>query len=253
VKTIKKLVDRMAVILPFEEDFYREHGFAVGYVGHPLVDTVRASMSRPDFLRSIKVAPDSTVIGLLPGSRKGEVAAMLPVFLACAALLREQVEKPVFVLPMAPTLAKDDLMAAGLAEAGIEVRVIREKRYDLMAACDVVMAASGTVSLELAILNVPMVIAYRLSPLTYLLGKLLVKVRYASLVNLVAGREVVPELLQDQATPERIAKTVLEVLNDKASRAKMLAGLAEVCGSLGEPGASDRAARMALAFVCEGI
>ena len=130
----------------------------------------------------------------------------------------------------------------------MEVRVIRENRYELMAACNAVMAASGTVSLELAILDVPMVISYRVSPLTYFLGRRLIKVRYASLVNLVAGREVVPELLQDEAVPEKIATATVRLVADQAERALMLTGLAEVRERLGGAGASARAARLALSL-----
>ncbi len=246
VKTIKKLVDRMAVILPFEKDFYQKRGMEVEYVGHPLMDTVHAARPRAEFLQSLGIAPDSQVIGILPGSRKREIAGMLPVFLAAAKLMQAQLVEPVFLLPLAPTLSEDDLLAHGLAEAGVEVRVIRENRYELMAACDAVMAASGTVSLELAILDVPMVVSYRVSPLTYFLGRRLIKVQYASLVNLVAGREVVPELLQDEAVPERIADATVRLVANQAERIRMLEGLAEVRERLGGAGASARTARLAL-------
>ena len=247
VKTIKKLVDRMGVILPFEQEFYRKFGMNVDFVGHPLMDAVQPTRSREDFLHSLGIAPESTVIGILPGSRKREIAGMLPVFLAAAKRMQEQMRpKPVFVLPLAPTLSEEDLLANGLADAGVEVRVVRENRYDLMGACSAVMAASGTVSLELAILNVPMVISYRVSPLTYFLGRRLIKVQYASLVNLVADREVVPELLQDEAVPEKIADATMRLIENQAERTRMLAGLAEVRERLGGPGASERSARLAL-------
>ena len=247
VKTIKKLVDRMGVILPFEQEFYRKFGMNVDFVGHPLMDAVQPTRSREDFLHSLGIAPESTVIGILPGSRKREIAGMLPVFLAAAKRMQEQMTpKPVFVLPLAPTLSEEDLLANGLAEAGVKVRVVRENRYDLMGACSAVMAASGTVSLELAILNVPMVISYRVSPLTYFLGRRLIKVQYASLVNLVADREVVPELLQDEAVPEKIAQATMRLIENQAERTRMLAGLAEVRERLGGPGASERSARLAL-------
>ena len=247
VKTIKKLVDRMGVILPFEQEFYRKFGMNVDFVGHPLMDAVQPTRSREDFLHSLGIAPESTVIGILPGSRKREIAGMLPVFLAAAKRMQEQMTpKPVFVLPLAPTLSEEDLLANGLADAGVEVRVVRENRYDLMGACSAVMAASGTVSLELAILNVPMVISYRVSPLTYFLGRRLIKVQYASLVNLVADREVVPELLQDEAVPEKIAQATMRLIENQAERTRMLAGLAEVRERLGGPGASERSARLAL-------
>lgn len=249
VKTIKKLVDRMAVILPFEQEFYRKRGMAVDFVGHPLMDSVRTTRTREDFLQSLGIAPESTVIGILPGSRKREIAGMLPIFLQAAKRMQEQLVKPVFVLPLAPTLCEDDLMANGLAGAGVEVKVIRENRYDLMAACGAVMAASGTVSLELAILNVPMVISYRVSPLTYFLGRRLIKVQYASLVNLVAGREVVPELLQDDAVPGKIAGATVRLVSNQTERTLHLNGLAEVREKLGGAGASAKAAELALATI----
>lgn len=248
VKTIKKLVDRLAVILPFEKEFYQKRGMKVEYVGHPLMDTVRAARPRAEYLASLGIAPESTVIGILPGSRRREIAAMLPTFLAAAKLMEEQLGKVAFLLPLAPTLSEADLLANGLAEAGVEVRVIRENRYELMAACDAVMAASGTVSLELAILDVPMVVSYKVSPLTYFLGRRLIKVQYASLVNLVAGREVVPELLQDEAVPDKIAAAAMRLVAGQTGRARMLAGLAEVRERLGSPGASVRAARLALSL-----
>lgn len=249
VKTIKKLVDRMAVILPFEQEFYRKRGMAVDFVGHPLMDSVRTTRTREDFLQSLGIAPESTVIGILPGSRKREIAGMLPIFLQAAKHMKDQLVKPVFLLPLAPTLCEDDLMANGLAEAGVEVKVIREDRYDLMAACEAVMAASGTVSLELAILNVPMVISYRVSPLTYFLGRRLIKVQYASLVNLVAGREVVPELLQDDAVPGKIAGATVRLVSNQTERTLHLNGLAEVREKLGGAGASAKAAELALATI----
>ena len=251
VKTIKKLVDRMAVILPFEQEFYRKRGMAVDFVGHPLMDSVRTTRTREDFLQSLGIAPESTVIGILPGSRKREIAGMLPIFLQAAKHMKDQLVKPVFLLPLAPTLCEDDLMANGLAEAGVEVKVIREDRYDLMAACEAVMAASGTVSLELAILNVPMVISYRVSPLTYFLGRRLIKVQYASLVNLVAGREVVPELLQDDAVPGKIAGATVRLVSNQTERTLHLNGLAEVREKLGGAGASAKAAELALATIRE--
>lgn len=246
VKTIKKLVDLLAVILPFEKEFYKKHGLEVDFVGHPLLDSVQTTRTRSDFLQDLGLDPESNLIGILPGSRRREIAVMLPLFLEAAKLLREQLTKPVFVLPLAPTLSEDDLLAHGLAEAGVEVLVLYENRYEVMAACNAVMAASGTVSLELAILNVPMVVSYRVSPLTYFLGRRLIKVKYASLVNLVADREVVPELLQDEASPEKIAKATMRLVVNQTERARLLAGLAEVRQRLGGTGASTRAARLAL-------
>jgi lipid-A-disaccharide synthase len=247
VKKIKRLVDRMAVILPFEKDFYQRRGMAVDFVGHPLLDVVKAKSSRATFLggQGIEMA-GQRIVGLLPGSRRKEVATMLPVFIAAAVLLEKKLGRTTFLLPVAPTLTEADLAGCGLEGCGLDIRLIRGDRYELMAACDVVVAASGTVTLELAILKVPMIVSYRVSPLSYFLGRRFIKVAHVSLVNLIAGREIVPELLQEKATPDNISRALFELLDDNEARTRMQEGLAEVVGRLGEPGASRRAAELAL-------
>ena len=247
VKQIGSLVDTMAVILPFEQEFYQQRGVAVHYVGHPLLDFVKRTMSREEFCRAYGINSADTLLGLLPGSRKKEIRAMLPVFLQAAARLAAAEPHLTVLLPLAPTLTMEDLRECGLDGAGINVRVIAENRYDLMAACDLAMAASGTVTLELAILAVPMVVAYRVSPLTWLAGKMLVNVAFASLVNLIAGRTVVAELLQQAAEPEKIAASLMDIRPGSRKREKMLRELAEVRKKLGQGGASRNAARLALA------
>lgn len=247
VKKIKRLVDRMAVILPFEREFYHQRGMEVDFVGHPLLDTVKSTVSRNEFLARLGVEPGSRpVLGILPGSRIGEVRTMLPIFLAAARRLAAEVGPPICLLPVASALDDDLLAASGLAGCDLEIHALREDRYDLMSACDAVMAASGTVTLELAILGVPMVVAYRVSPISHFLGRWLIKVEYASLVNLVAGEAVVPELLQRQATPENICRALRPLLGENAVPERMKAGLARVVRKLGGPGASFRAARLAL-------
>ncbi len=249
-RTIGKLVDRMAVILPFEKDFYREKGVEVDFVGHPSIETVKSNTSRTAFLEKHGINdPDVKVVGILPGSRKSEISTMLPIFLDTAQRLSRSNNNLVFFLPLAPTLSIADLENNGLASSNINIKVVREDRYDLMAACDAVMAASGTVTLELAILNVPMVVAYRVSPITYFLGRHLIKVKYVSLVNLVAGKEVVPEFLQRDAVPEKLHKSIEEILNNQDVREEMLTQLEEVRSKLGGPGASKRVAQMALEMI----
>ncbi|MEN8135325.1 MAG: lipid-A-disaccharide synthase [Thermodesulfobacteriota bacterium] len=248
VKKIKRLVDRMAVIMPFEKDFYQQRGMAVDFVGHPLLDEVKSKGSRAEFLVGHGIEDTGQkIIGILPGSRRKEVAAMLPVFIEAARLIAKKLERTTFLLPVAPTLADADLAGYGLEESGLDIRLIRGDRYDLMGACDAVVAASGTVTLELGILKVPMVVSYRLSPISYFLGRRFIKVDYASLINLIAGREVVPELLQENALPGNISAELLRLLVDKEACALMKKELAEVVDSLGGPGASRRAAELALA------
>ena len=174
---------------------------------------------------------------------------MLPIFLDVATRLTQKNDDLVFLLPLAPTLSLSDLENHGLAGCNLNIKVISGERYDLMAACHAAVAASGTVTLELAILNVPMVVSYRVSPITYLLGRHLIKVKYVSLVNLVSNKEVVPELLQREAVPEKIESVLQELLNNEVARKNMLAELAGVRDKLGPPGASRRVAELALKMI----
>ncbi len=246
VKTIKKLVDKMAVILPFEKQFYKNHGVDVEYVGHPLMDSVKISRSREEFRIHHSIPEDGIVVGILPGSRKKEIRTMLPLFIEAAALLAKKHPGITFLLPQASSIRREDLESGGLANSTVAVKVITEDRYNLMAACDLVMAASGTVTLELAILNIPMAVSYRVSSLTHLIGRRLIKVDYASLVNLVADKEIVPELLQKNATPENIAGAMEKIWPGQQARETMLVGLSSVREKLGHGGASKKAAQVAL-------
>lgn len=254
IKTLKTYIDKIGVILPFDEDFFCRHGVNAEYVGHPLLDTVRVTVARKDFYAQQGISPESKCIGLLPGSRKREIASLLPIFLASARLLQNRShEKLVFLLPQASTITRQDLEAAGLTlfQQELDIRIIKENRYNMMAACDAVVAASGTVTLELAILEVPMVVCYKLSPLTYRLGKLLVKIKHFSLPNLIAGYEAVPEFLQAEVTPGNIAEELLTYLSSPLKLEKMKSALREVKERLGDAGASDKAAAVALRLLRE--
>ena len=252
VKKIGRLTKRVGVILPFEKDFYAARGVEVDFVGHPLVDTVKTSQSRAEFLRSqnIRTQPSTRIIGVLPGSRSKEIRSLLPDFLAAAQLLADDAPDDfIFLLPRASTISQELLADSGLADYQDKIKIYTcsDNRYDLMAACDAVVTASGTVTLELAILGVPTVTTYRVSPRTYRLGRMLIRhIQYFSLVNLIADREIIPELLQDEVTPENIANHLLAMLNDNRYRENVLAGLAEITDKLGAPGCSKRAAAIAL-------
>lgn len=253
VHTIQRLADRVAVILPFEQEFYAGYGYQVDFVGHPLVDTVQPGLDRQAFVARYGLDPKKRLIGLLPGSRRKEIAGLLPSFLGAAALLnRNYPGRYTFLIPQASTIDRSVLDHNGLRQYqhSLDIRVLSEDRYALMAACDAVVAASGTVILELALVNTPMVVTYRISPLTYWLGRLLIrKLPFFSLVNLIGSRAIVPELLQDAVTPERIAKELTSLLEDQVARNAMLAGLEEVRTRLGGPGASARAAAIALSML----
>jgi len=254
-KKIGRLADRIGVILPFEKDFYAGYGVTVDFVGHPLMDGVQTTMTREDFFERQGIAADKTTIGLLPGSRSKEIRNLLPDFLEAAKRLSDTIDKRcTFLLPRASTVPLSLLMENGLAEyeKQLDIRVIDKNRYDLMGACTAVVAASGTVTLELAILGIPTVVTYRVSPRTYRLGRLLVRnVEFFSLVNLIGGRRIIPELLQDEVTPQAIADQLAPLLQDQQSRREVLMGLKEVRERLGKPGASDRAADIALEMLAE--
>jgi lipid-A-disaccharide synthase len=250
VKTIGRLVDTIGVILPFEEAFYRNRGVTAQYVGHPLLDSVKVTTDRESFCRMLGLNPEHKLIGLLPGSRSKEISALLPDFLAAAKRLQGKYDQEfIFLLPVASTVSEDDLWDNGLETCSgqINIHLIQEDRYDMMAACDAVVAASGTVTLELAILGIPMVVVYKVSPHTYFLGRLLVRhMQFFSLVNLIAERSVVPELLQNEVSPGRIEAELVRLLFDVRARKEMLTALTEVRCKLGQPGASYQAAGLAL-------
>ncbi len=250
IHTIKRLTDRVAVILPFEKEFYARYGYPVDFVGHPLVDSVQPRLERDQFMVEQGIDPGRKLIGLLPGSRKKEVAALLPDFLAAAELLAgDNRQAYTFLIPQASTLTRSVLEENGLAAWNnrIDFRVISDDRYTMMAACDAVVAASGTVILELGILGVPTIATYRTSRFTYFLGRLLIRhLAHFSLVNLIGGRTIIPELLQDEVKPERIAQELKVLLEDQQTRKTLLDGLKEVQERLGGPGASERAAAIAL-------
>ena len=252
VKTMRDRVDKIGVILPFEEEFFRLRGVDAEYVGHPLLDTVATSATTEKFCVQQQIPLGARCIGLLPGSRKREVASLLPIFLDAGRILQNATtEKLVFLIPQASTISTGDLEEAGIVEAAkhLDIRIVREERYNLMAACAAVVAASGTVTLELAILQVPMIVTYKLSPLTYFLGRLLVKLEHFSLVNLIAGYSAVPELLQGEVTPQRIAAEVTAILLQPGKRQEMKKALRDVKEKLGDAGASEKAANVVVALL----
>jgi len=252
VKKIGRLTDKIGVILPFEPAFYQNRGVKVDFVGHPLMDSVQTNMPPKKFLAIHTIPNDAVTVGLLPGSRIKEIRSLLPNFLQAAALLQQQTkEKIVFLLPRASTISTNLLEENGLNQYKnlLDIKVISENRYDLMAACDAVVTASGTVTLELAILGIPQVTTYKISPYTYILGRLLINVEFFSLVNLIAGKKVIPELLQHQVTPANIANELKMMLTEPEKRARMEQGLQEVREKIGRPGASRRAAHLAISLI----
>jgi len=247
VRQIARWVDRMAVIFPFEVPFYKKYGVDVTFVGHPLLETISVREDRASLLTRLGLDPDKTTIALLPGSRRKEVAAHLPVMVDAARALN-QVEDAQFLCVRASTVQSEDLAALrDLREPRIPV--VTEARYDAINAADLVWVASGTATLETGLLLKPMVIMYRLSALTYWLARLLVRVNYIGMVNLIAGERLVPELIQNELRPERIVEESEAILRHRETRASIIEKLAALRAKLGVSGASERVADLALAMM----
>jgi lipid-A-disaccharide synthase len=246
IKTIGRLVDRMLVFFPFEVDLYRGHGIDVVHVGHPLVDEVPVL---PQAWDHGETAAGPYRVALLPGSRVSEIEALLPTLLAAVRCLAARLPVEVSVIK-APTISQE-LLEEHVESSGLPVRIVAEDRFAVIADSHLALCASGTATLEVGLLGTPMVMVYRLASWTYVLAKLMVRLPDVSLVNLVLGRRIVPELIQGDANPERIAEESARLLTDAAARNAMRAALAELRGRLGERGASGRAAAEVAAMLSE--
>jgi lipid-A-disaccharide synthase len=247
MKTMQRLVDRVLVIFPFEEPIYRAAGVSVEWVGHPLLDVQPAGQAREAFLAALGLDPSRPVLALLPGSRANELRDILPDLARAAALVRESVPTVQFLAARAPHL-RDDLFAplTGLASGGARIVSIEGQADDVLASADAAVVASGTVTVQAALHECPIVVVYRLSPLTYRLGRPFVRVDTYAMANLVAGRRVVPELIQDDFTPEAVAREASRMLTDRAYADSIRVDLRDVKQRLGNAGASRRAAEAVL-------
>jgi len=243
VKTIVKNVDRMIVIFPFEVDFYREAGVSVEFYGHPIMDVIGEGYGD-----ARTFDPARPMIALLPGSRHGEVERHMDVLLEAGCLIMEKIPGARFCVPLAPGLS-EDVISPYLERSVLSVEVIHGDFHRVVGTSDVAIACSGTATLETALLGTPMVVYYRLNPMTYLLGRMLIQVDYISMVNLISRESVVPELIQDDANPENIAREALRLLTDDAARGEMIEKLKAVKRAVGLPGASRRVAMRVTDFL----
>ena len=244
VNTLAKLVTAIMVVFPFEVELYRDAGVDVRFVGHPLADVVSSVYTREGARAFLNIAPDSPTVALLPGSRAKEIMHLLPDMLKAASILRRRFPEIQFVLPVAHTLAPS-LVEKYVADSGIPIRITDGQVYDVLRASDAAIVTSGTATLETGLMAVPMVIIYRISRLSYLIGRMFIHVKHIGLVNIVAGRTVVPELIQDDVTPEKIASAIETLLADKNKHKQVENELRQVRLQLGEGGASGRAASVA--------
>jgi len=238
-------VDLLAVILPFEKEFFEKEGVRVEFVGHPLVELVRPSLSRETFCELVGLSPLHPILGLFPGSRESEVQRLLPVFLATYEILKREHPRLQGVMVKAQGLSEGPLWE----EARKKVKVLVGYQYEVLRQATAALLVSGTVTLEAAILETPMVAAYRLSRLSFFLAKRLVRVPYITLPNLILNEPVVPEILQDEARPEKLAEVLRPYLFETRFREETRRKLKQVKQRLGGPGASWRVAYLLAGFL----
>jgi lipid-A-disaccharide synthase len=254
VKTIKKYVDKMMVILPFEKDFYKKEGVDVEFVGHPLLEVVSPPLQggelggREEICRKLGIDDKKLIIGILPGSRKKEIAYMLPPILKASSLIKEKYPSVQFLLPMSQSIEEDYLKNFITSEYPY-IKIVKGKNYDVMKVSDLLITKSGTSTLEAAIIGTPMIIIYKSSLISFYLAKFFVNVSYAGLPNLLAGREIAPELIQFGANPGNIAEKAMYFLKDQNRLNQMKEELKKVKHSLGEPGTSKKVAWIIIEYL----
>jgi lipid-A-disaccharide synthase len=242
-KKIARLVDTMGVIFPFEVPFYEKVGLDARFVGHPLLDQDMQTGSRQEIIERFGLQGAGPVIGLLPGSRPSEIDRLLVPMLDAAVLMRQKFPQAGFVIPVAQGISADHVRAMAL-QRSIPAAVVEDSFYQVLDICDLVLVASGTATLQTALMGKPMIIIYKVAPLTYLVGRIMIRVPWIGLANIVAGRQVVPELIQHDASPRRIADEACAILADPGRMAEMREGLSGIRAALGQPGGSQRVAEI---------
>lgn len=243
-KNVAKLVDKVACIFPFEYDVYKEAGAPVEFVGHPLLDIVKPAMTREEAASWAGKEPGKRLVLLMPGSRLMEIDKMLPTMLAGAKLLQRQMPEVQFAMPRAGTIPLE-LLQSKIKESGLEIKITEGHNYDLFSVADLALATSGTVTLEAALCGLPSVIVYRTSALNAFIARLVINIPNIGLPNIVAGRQILPELLQENFTPAKLAAAAAELLVPER-RPQLDADLAYMKRRLGEPGAVERVAQLIL-------
>jgi len=245
IHTIAETGKKMYVILPFEEELYREVDMDVEFLGHPFVDIVKPSLTREDAFREFRLDPGVKTVGLMPGSRMSEVNYLLDDILGAARIIKQDIPECQFLLPVADSI-DPDLIRARLGDNPLSIRIVTRRNYEVMACSDFLIMASGSATLEAGLMECPMVIIYKVHPLTYFIARFFTDIRLFGLINIVAEEQVAPELLNEQVTPHNIAGEALKVLNDPEHAAAVRKRLKDVRRSLGEPGVVTRIARSIL-------
>ncbi|MEE3347243.1 MAG: lipid-A-disaccharide synthase [Nitrospinota bacterium] len=250
IRDIRKSVRKMFVILPFEEKLYLDAGVDVEFLGHPFIDMVHPSRPREESREKYSLNAGVKTIGLLPGSRINEVNSLLDVMIQAAEKIRSELGSCQFLLPIADSI-NPDLIRQRLGANPLGIQLIQGETYDVMNSCDTLIIASGSATLEAGILGCPMVIVYKLNPLTHWLARLLIKIPLVGLVNIVAGEEVVPELIQHKVTAENISSEVLAILRTPEKEQAVRERLLKIRKSLGEPGVMKLVAKRIADFMVE--
>lgn len=248
LRLMRRILDRVAVILPFEEEILRSHGIDATYVGHPIKEQIQKEGSRKKARDSLGLHQDSTVVGLLPGSRPKEVHHILPAMLEGVELASTHIKGMIPVVALSPLVDRSSIDTL-VRKSHLEVMVISGSAHKVIEASDAVVVASGTATLEAALMEIPMIVVYKTSWLSYMLARMLVKVRHVSLVNILAGQPIVPELLQGRMSASNIAMHLKEILREGHVRRKMIEDLRNIHHMLGDQRASQEAAKLALDLI----
>ncbi|SEA10245.1 lipid-A-disaccharide synthase [Desulfuromusa kysingii] len=246
-KVIANRVDRLALIFPFEPEIYSPLGVKADYVGNPLLDEFVENQPTGELRHRLGIKPEEQVVGIFPGSRNSELEHILEALVETAQLLHQQKPEVQFLIPVAPSLSRE-VIEQRFSKTTLPVFIVEENIYEVAAACDAVLTVSGTVTLQIALVGTPMAILYKVAPLSYALGKRLIKIEFAGLTNIVAGRGIVREFIQDDAQPPEMCAEVLRLLDDSDYTEEVQKNLAEVRQTLGAPGCSTRVAAIAAAM-----
>ena len=245
VKAIKRDVERMLVILPFEKEFYEQYGIQVDYVGHPLLDSVYVTASREEFCRTYKLDTNQPIVTLLPGSRHKEVSYILPPMVEAAQRLSQSNPEIQMIVALAPTIVRAE--AEAIIRTTPNVTLVENDTYNALAAANLAVVASGTATLETAIIGTPLIVCYRASELNWKIFMPLIKTPFVGMPNLIAGQEIAPEILQKNLTGQNLAQQIIQFIGAPARLQKARTDLAEVRVRLGAAKASERAASVILA------
>jgi lipid-A-disaccharide synthase len=249
IKTIKKIISRMIVVFQFEEELYKKYEVPVSFVGHPLLDVVKADISKEDLFRSLRLDLNNFTFALLPGSREKEVTCLLPIMLETASLLYKYLGNNIQFLVLRSASVKEEIFNKILKRYSFPIQIVSNMTYNGLAASDFALVASGTATLETAILAKPMVILYKVSFITWAYLKLIIKIPYIGLVNVVRKEKFIAEFIQYDARPKKIADYIARIIKDNTKITHIKHGLSDLTSKLGEKGASSRAAQIVVEFL----